>query len=258
MKHEHIITVDPSLCNACGLCQSDCPTSTIRVSGSTAVLTSQDCIKCGHCQAICPQGAVSISGFADAPEPITEQMRVDPEALLGQLKARRSVRRFTSRKIEPELIGKIIEAGRYTPTGTNKQGITYAVLQNNIAEYENISINLFRKVKRVVDVFYSGLRGIEIDDHFFFKNASAVIVIKGADPVDAALAASSMELMAQSLGLGVFYSGFFTMTTRLSGKLRKMLGIRRGEKAVTTLVLGYPAVKYQRTAQREPADVLFD
>ena len=221
-------------------------------------MTSQDCIKCGHCQAICPQGAVSISGFADAPEPITEQMRVDPEALLGQLKARRSVRRFTSRKIEPELIGKIIEAGRYTPTGTNKQGITYAVLQNNIAEYENKSINLFRKVKRVVDVVYSGLRGIEIDDHFFFKNASAVIVIKGADPVDAALAASSMELMAQSLGLGVFYSGFFTMTTRLSGKLRKMLGIRRGEKAVTTLVLGYPAVKYQRTAQREPADVLFD
>lgn len=258
MKHEHIITVDPTLCNACGLCQSDCPTSTIRVSGSTAVLTSQGCIQCGHCQAICPQGAVSISGFADKPEPITEQMRVDPDALLGQLKARRSVRRFTSRKIEPELIGKIIEAGRYTPTGTNKQGISYAVLQNNIAEYENKSINLFRKVKRVVDVVYSGLRGIEIDDHFLFKNASAVIVIKGADPVDAALAASSMELMAQSLGLGVFYSGFFTMTTRLSGKLRKMLGIRRGEKVVTTLVLGYPAVKYQRTAQREPADVLFD
>ena len=30
------------------------------------------------------------------------------------------------------------------------------------------------------------------------------------------------------------------------------------EKAITTLVLGYPAVRYLRTAQRKPADVLFD
>jgi hypothetical protein len=67
-----------------------------------------------------------------------------------------------------------------------------------------------------------------------------------------------MELMAQSLGLGVFYSGFFSLVTRLSPKLRKRLGIRRGEKAITTLVLGYPAVNYQRTAQRESAEVLFD
>jgi hypothetical protein len=76
--------------------------------------------------------------------------------------------------------------------------------------------------------------------------------------VDGALAASSMELMAQSLELGVFYSGFFTMITRLSPKMRKRLGIHAGERAVTTLVLGYPAVRYRRTAQREPADVLYD
>ena len=149
-------------------------------------------------------------------------------------------------------------ARRYTPTGTNKQGVSYTVLQQGIQEVEAQAIRLFRGLKRVVDLVYSGLRGIEIDDHFLFKNAKAVIVIKGADAVDAALAASSMELMAQSLGLGVFYSGFFTMVTRLSAKIRKRLGIRRGEKAITTLVLGYPAVRYLRTAQREPADVLFD
>ena len=258
MKREHIITVNPSLCNACGLCQSDCPTRTIQVRGNTAVLSTQGCIKCGHCQAICPQGAVSISGFMDAPEEITSDMHVDAESLLKQLKSRRSVRQFTSREIPQELILKIIEAGRYTPTGTNKQGISYTVLQQHIEDYEKCGIRLFRGLKRVVDVVYSGLRGIEIDDHFLFKNAKAVIVIKGADPVDAALAASSMEMMAQSLGLGVFYSGFFSMITRYSGKLRNMLGLRRGEKVVATLVLGYPAVKYRRTAQRESAEVLFD
>ena len=49
------------------------------------------------------------------------------------------------------------------------------------------------------------------------------------------------------------------MITRISAPLEKASSASvRGEKAVTTLVLGYPAVQYQRTAQREPADVLFD
>jgi formate hydrogenlyase subunit 6/NADH:ubiquinone oxidoreductase subunit I len=258
MKQDHIVSVDTQACTGCGLCESDCPSGSILVSEGKAIANMQNCIRCGHCQAICPVNAVSLSGFADMPEEITQAMHVDAEALLGQIKARRSVRRFSAREIPQEMIGKIIEAGRYTPTGTNKQGISYTVLIKNIAEYERIGLKLFRGLKRVVDIVYKGLRAIEIDDHFLFKQAKAVIVIKGADPIDAALAASSMEMMAQSLGLGVFYSGFFTMITRVSPKLRARLGIRRGEKAVTTLVLGFPAVQYQRTAQRESAEVLFD
>lgn len=258
MNQQHIVSINPALCIGCGLCVSDCPTRIIRMTDNIAVITTQDCIKCGHCQAICPQGAVSLSGFAEAPEQITPAMHVDADSLMGQLKARRSVRQFSAREIPPECIRQIIEAGRYTPTGTNKQGVSYAVLQQGIPEVEAQAIRLFRKLKRVVDIVYSGLREIEIDDHFLFKNAKAVIVIKGADAVDAALAASSMELMAQSLGLGVFYSGFFTMVTRFSAKLRKRLGLRRGEKAVTTLVLGFPAVRYLRTVQREPAEIVFD
>ena len=258
MKREHIVSVDPSRCIGCKLCVSDCPTSAIRMLDGKAVATMQGCIVCGHCQAICPQAAVSISGFDEAPEEITPEMHVDPGKLLGQLKARRSVRQFSAREIAPELIDQIIEAGRYTPTGTNSQNVSYAVLREHISDYEAPAIHTFQRLKRVIDLVYSGTRNIQIDDHFLFKNAKAVIVIKGEDKVNAALAASSMELIAQSLGLGVFYSGFFTMVLRVSPKLRKKLGIRRGEQAVTTLVLGYPAVKYQRTAQRETPDVLFD
>ena len=78
MKREHIVRVDPSRCIGCKLCVSDCPTSAIRLVDGKAVATMQGCILCGHCQAICPQYAVSISGFAEAPEEITPEMRVDP------------------------------------------------------------------------------------------------------------------------------------------------------------------------------------
>lgn len=59
-----------------------------------------------------------------------------------------------------------------------------------------------------------------------------------------------VELVAEANGLGVLYSGFFCMVANRSRPLRKKLGLNRGEKAVATLVLGYPAVKYRRT---EPA-----
>ena len=258
MEREHIVLVNQSRCIGCGLCVSDCPTSAIRLVDGKAVATMQGCIRCGHCQAICPQNAVSLSGFAEAPEEITPEMHVDAAKLLGQLKARRSIRQFSQREIALALIDQIIEAGRYTPTGTNSQNVSFAVLREHLSDYEAPAIRIFQRLKRAIDLVYSGTRNIQIDDHFLFKNAKAVIVIKSADLVNGALAASSMELMAQSLGLGVFYSGFFTMVVRLSGKLKRRLQVRRGDKVVTTLVLGYPAVKYQRTAQRETPDVMLD
>ena len=179
MQNVHIVSVNPALCIGCGLCVSDCPTRTIRMDGKIAVLTTQDCIKCGHCQAICPQSAVSLSGYAEAPEEITPEMHVDPAALLGQLKARRSVRQFSAREIAPELIDQIIEAGRYTPTGTNSQNVSYAVLKEHISDYEAPAIHTFQRLKRVIDLVYSGTRNVQIDDHFLFKNAKAVIVIQG-------------------------------------------------------------------------------
>lgn len=258
MKPEHIVSVDRERCIGCALCRDDCPTGTILMEGGKAVIATQDCIKCGHCVAICPQNAVSISGFVDMPEPLTPGMKLDADALMGQLKARRSVRHFTAQKVEPEKIARIIEAGRYTPTGSNSQEVSYAVLTEQIDEYERTALQLFRRFKKGLDLVSKRFQRIEVDDHFLFKHATAVIVVKATDDVNGALAASSMELMAQSLGLGVFYSGFFTGCVRLSGTLRRKLGVPAGTKVVTTLVLGYPAVQYQRTAQREKANVLFN
>ena len=58
--------------------------------------------------------------------------------------------------------------------------------------------------------------------------------------------------MAESLGLGVLYSGFFVMCSRISRKLRKLIRLPKGHKVVTCMVIGYPAVKYQRIVPRKP------
>ena len=84
-----------------------------------------------------------------------------------------------------------------------------------------------------------------------------MIVILSKEKLNGALAAQNMEFVAEANGLGVLFSGFFSMAANLSPKLKKALGVSKGKKVVTTLVLGYPKVKYRRSAQREKLDVRY-
>ena len=77
-----------------------------------------------------------------------------------------------------------------------------------------------------------------------------VIVVSSKSEVNAGLASSYMELMAESLGLGVLYSGFFVICAKLNSKIKGMLDLPKGDKAVTCMVIGYPNVTYQRIAPR--------
>lgn len=264
MKNEHIISVDASLCNRCGLCRKVCPHGEWVVEDEGARIISQDCQKCGHCVAVCPQNAVSISGFEDAPEPISN-VTPDPEILLSMLKSRRSMRHFTNRDVPPEIVEKIIEAGRYTPTGLNRQGVSYIVLRENKDEYERIAVSTWRKMLPFVRIFLKPFRLLQIDDRFCFKGAPVVVVIKAdnlpfgsGDVIDGALAASAMEIMARSYGLGVLISESLTNAAKFSRKLRRKLAEGAKGKILITLLLGYPAVTYRRTAQKERPNVVYD
>lgn len=76
------------------------------------------------------------------------------------------------------------------------------------------------------------------------------------DKISGSLAAN-MALMAEANGLGILYSGLFTVVADNSPKLRKLLNLKQKGSVVTTLVLGYPAVTYKRTAQKEAAVVRY-
>ena len=256
-KIKHIVSIDESLCKLCGKCREDCPDGALIKKDNVIKHTGRFCVKCGHCVAICPEKAVSISGYEDPPEEIDPDSSVDPDALLAQIKARRSTRQFLNKHVSPEDIAKIIEAGRYTPTGGNKQGVSYVVIRETLAACEKVAISRLRLLKPLLSLFRPYLRRIKIDDRFLFKGAPVVIVIVSENKLDGALAASTMELMARSLGLGALYSGFFTSALQKSKKLKRMLSIAPWERVVATLVIGHPDVQYHRTAQRERAFVIY-
>ncbi len=245
------ITVNEEKCIGCALCVNDCPNACLYLENGKAHTSKSGCIECGHCYAICPQGAIRLSNYACEDEPIVPMTELDSKTLLSAMRSRRTIRHFLAKPVEEEKIRMILEAGRYCPTGGNSQNVQYTILGSRQAEAEAICVELFRTGQKLGARLAEFLRRVNITDSFFFKGAPLVIVVSGKDDVNPALASSYMEIMAESLGLGVLYSGFFRVCAGISGKLRRLLELPKGHKVVTCMVIGYPSVKYQRIVPRK-------
>ncbi len=254
-KSKHSIIIDQDKCIGCGLCKKDCVAANFKIEDGKAELLRDTCITCGHCEAVCPQGAITITGFQDEPEEFAMDTRLDPTELMMAIKTRRTIRQFSDKKISKDIINDILEAGRLAPTGANAQNISYVVLNKRKDVLESYAVDMFRKIMKVAKPVTKIIGMSDLPDDFMFKGAPIVIVIASSSQVNASLAAENMAFMAEAHGLGVLFSGFFTMCANRSRKIKKALKLPKGHKAVTTLVLGYPAVKYHRTVRREEANV---
>ena len=263
MKQMTKVTIDEGKCIGCELCCKDCISGVLAIRNGKAAVLSDQCLKCGHCIAICPQGAVAMDGLdMNEVKPYTKSnFGIKDDVLLNTLKFRRSIRHFTDRAVEKETLEKIIEAGRFTPTGSNKQNVRYAVVTGDIPLFEDEGLKSYHSLKRIAAVLsrfvklrydvskFSLVRG------FLFHGAPALILAISESDVNASLASMSMELMAEAMGLGTLYVGLFTRVANKNKTLRKNLGLSKKEHIVTCLALGYPAVKYLRTVPRNKASV---
>ena len=244
------VLIDKEKCIGCSLCVKDCPNSCLYLENKKAHTRESGCIECGHCYAICPQGAVTMTNYACEEEPVVPMTELDGDTLLQAIRSRRSIRHFKDQPVEEGKTGKILEAGRYAPTGANAQNVSFTILGKKQKQAEEICVKLFRKGQKIGAPFVHFLKRTKITDDFFFKGAPLVIVVSSKNKVNASLSSAYMELMAESLGLGVLYSGFFAICAKASRKLRKLIGLPKGEDVVTCLIIGYPAVKYQRIVPR--------
>jgi nitroreductase/NAD-dependent dihydropyrimidine dehydrogenase PreA subunit len=258
-----MVLIDKGKCTGCGLCCNDCPSKIIELENKKAFISQPRCLRCGHCVAICPVNAVSIEEYdmSEVEEFGNEQLHLDPKILLKSLKSRRSIRKYQNRRVEQEKIEKIIEAGRYTPTGSNKQDVSYIVVEKDIAVLENEGINTYKRLGKIgglISRFVKlpiDLKKLNLIEGFLFHGAPALILAISPNSTNATLASMSMELMAEAQGLGTLYVGLFTRVANNNKKIRAFLELKKNEQIVQCLALGYPAVEYQRTAPRNKANI---
>mgnify|MGYP002622805930 CR=1 FL=1 len=251
------IQIDKEKCIGCGKCVKDCVSFAIYLKdGKANVLKS--CIECGHCYAICPVGAVDMPSYdLEGTDIIASMTDIDDELLLRAIKSRRTIRQYKDMAVEKEKIEKILEAGRYAPTGANSQNVAFRILDSKRDIIEKECVKLFRNGATLGSKFSNSLKNVVIDDHFFFKNAPLVIVVTGHDKVNSALASAYMEIQANSLGLGVLYSGFFCSVAKMNPKIQRMLKLPKGHKVATCMIIGYPDVEYKRIAPRKKRDIQY-
>ena len=241
------VQIDQERCIGCGSCVEDCVAHTLGLENDKAVVQNDKCLECGHCIAVCPQEAVSLAGY-DMSEVIPYEpgkFGLDAEILLNTIKFRRSVRHFSTRQVEKEVLEKIIEAGRFTPTGSNRQNVRYIVVEKDIPVLHAAAAETFRTVYHQENV----------PEGFFFHGAPVLILAISEGELNGALASMSMELMAEALGLGTLYVGLFARPANQDPALRSLLGLEENENIVTCLAMGYPEVQYLRTVPRKKAGV---
>ena len=176
---------------------------------------------------------------------------------MNTIRFRRSIRNFKKTEISQNIIEQILEAGRLTHTAKNMQDVSFVVLNKEKKRIEKMAVKVFSAVKPIADLFSPLARNNKINDSFFFFNAPLVIVILAKDKTNGILAAQNMEYVAEANGLGVLYSGFFTMAANVSRKIKKAISIPSGKKVAMTLVLGYPNVKFLRSTPHKELNVRY-
>jgi len=269
-----VIKINIEKCIGCGICDKDCFPNNIEIVNNKAVVKNPNCMKCGHCIAVCPTNAISIEDYdmSDVKEYDEDTFAIEPDRLLNFIKFRRSVRQFKKQSIEDIKILNIIEAGRFTATGSNSQNVSYIVVREDVSQLRSLALKRLSDLARValseqqpnavmrnymerwINMYESDKEQSGKNDSLFF-NAPAVLLIVADSPVDAALAASNMELMAFAQGLGSMYSGFFVRAAQQNSSIKEFLGLDQKQEIMVCMVLGYADVTYFRTVPRKQAKI---
>lgn len=261
-----MIVIDEEKCIGCGLCAKDCPAGKIKVKEGHAVYTP-DCIQCGHCVAICPRAAVSIPEYDmdDVEEYDNVSFSLDPGDFLRAVKFRRSIRNFREKKIDRNTLEQILQAGRYTPTAKNRQSCRFIVVQDQLEELKDLlwsqipdMAEQIRETMPQYSMFFKFLYRRRRDNHAndgLFFNTPCVLFVTSDNPLDGGLAAANIENMAVAEGLGVLYDGYLTRVINACPKVKEWLCIEEERPLVCSMLIGYPAVSYKRTAPRKSADI---
>lgn len=262
-------------CVGCGKCVSECPYVVLyqEAKKTTPIINhNRICITCGHCVAICPKEAISHPNM-DANQFIPSETEFDLNTIEMFLKSKRSIRDFSDKKVENELIEQFINVSCQAPTDGNSEERGYVVINDRakVLNIESSIIEVFKKFikaseqseipentkellrsRAIVEFYESG-------GHPVFKSNSCLIFIYGPEInpfswYNCALASDYLMLKAHSLRIGSCIIGMALYDVKSMGML---LNIPKGQQIYSAITLGYPSVKYKKTVSRKKPNIIW-
>ncbi len=146
--------------------------------------------------------------------------------VLQAIRERRSIRKYTGENIPDTVLGQILDAGRWAPSGLNNQPWRFAVVRDR---------NIREQMSRLTH--YSGIV-VECDlcvAVLYNHNAG---YDRDKDLMGIGACVQNMLLAAHSQGIGAVWLGEILKRKK---EVNDLLGIDEGNELMAVLAMGFPA-----------------
>jgi len=301
--HMGRLKADPEKCTGCGLCIENCLFRSWEMNENNVPRMKENwpCFSCHNCVVACPVDAISIvesyhveSGFwATQPHPLPVRMPLEPRDAGGNpdqwnevertVLTRRSVRNFSDKPVPEPLISRVLEAGRFAPSGGNCQPWKFIVVTDralinemNEASYEILN-GVYQQyindetVKTLAQGYEANPSPSGWDPRIILGGigksvvnrvnpvllgAPVVILIAadersiGGPQMQVGICGQNMILVANSLGIKATWVGFVAVCNVVPSIMEK-LGLEEPFRIISSVVLGYPRFKQEGLVPRE-------
>ena len=276
------LKINDSRCIRCQRCVKICPAGIFyEDNGRICIKNESSCIFCGHCVAVCPKDAVEHAAFPNGSvHPFSLADLPSPEQLMLLIKSRRSNRAFSGREIPEESLRMIMEAASAAPTAQNSRDVHFVLVRKpeTLRAVTEYTLDSFMKVVRLLDnPFMRMLLGRKLagvyklvpkfkemyrrfhagEGDMILRDAKAVLFIYSSEKsrfgaADCNLAYQNASLMAESLGVAQFYTGFVmaALERDKKGRLNSILGLRN-VKIHAGMALAVPLFRFEKYVDRE-------
>ncbi|MEA3309265.1 MAG: nitroreductase family protein [Chloroflexota bacterium] len=287
------VTINKKTCIGCGLCSQVCSKKILKMNhGQVGVVDYPDwgCCQCGLCMSICPTRAIQVAGLNYDEFVTLPENQVDFASLEAMLSSRRSIRSFKDKSVERGVLDKVIRASAMTPIGAPPTNVQVLVLdekehlnelyQDTVRCWKKLMQSMKNPIYRIISKRVAGANQYHALTHHalpsarvccenadngkndFTFDAPAIILFHGHKlgvcvVENCWLAASYATIAAHSLGLGSIFSGMIPPIVNMNVDVKHKLGIPDENDVQSCLILGYPAVKFERKISREHQEVRY-
>lgn len=269
------LSVNEQTCTLCSLCASICPWRIIALpdGGFPRYLDkgAERCNLCGHCEAVCPVGAIAVNDpRLDQTVCASGAWDIHPERLGAYLRMRRSIRRYRDEPVARSVIEQLMDIVRFAPTGRNRQDVRWLIIHDTkeVRRLTAMAIDRMREtgaagsplaarfnVPGMVRAWEEGRDPLcQHAPHLIIGYAHEDNPVAGTNAI---IALAHLEIIAPAFGLGACWGGIFMFAVNSFESLKAVLDLPPGHAPIHCMMLGYPAIRYQRPPKRNPADIVW-
>lgn len=253
------VVIDHNKCNKDLLCVKICPFNLLETTPEGLVQwrpsAAEFCIECGQCLAVCPQDALSLNGVCgqDCQPSAQTATPQTAQTLEGVIKSRRSIRRFSAKAVQRNLIESLVDLTAWAPTGKNRNSVCWKLTDDK------------EKIQRLAGLVSDWMLNVPVlkaignayknGTDMILRDAPVFVATYTPDDApsathDSTIALAEFELAATANGLGTCWAGFVMMAAQHSKAIADLLEIPQGHSLCGGMMVGYSAYTYHRVPPR--------